>query len=135
MTLQISCNRYKCHDNHYKCHDNHYKCHDNNYKCHDNHNKQQHRSIFQEMISMDTLIVQIMNQAQKLVSADRWRNIIFRNTKVPHYCTTRIVVIIVYYYSCFQGVSLPCWLKNKSAVRQVRPKYCFSKKKQSQWWV
>ena len=29
------------------------------------------RSIFQEMISMDTLIVQIMNQAQKLVSADR----------------------------------------------------------------
>ena len=31
------------------------------------------RSIFQEMISMDTLIVQIMNQAQKLVSADRLR--------------------------------------------------------------
>ena len=30
------------------------------------------RSIFQEMISMDTLIVQIMNQAQKLVSADRF---------------------------------------------------------------
>jgi len=29
------------------------------------------RSIFQEMISMDTLIVQIMNQAQKLVDADR----------------------------------------------------------------
>jgi len=29
------------------------------------------KSIFQEMISMDTLIVQIMNQAQKLVSADR----------------------------------------------------------------
>ena len=29
------------------------------------------RSIFQEMISMDTLIVQIMNQAQKLVNADR----------------------------------------------------------------
>ena len=29
------------------------------------------KSIFQEMISMDTLIVQIMNQAQKLVNADR----------------------------------------------------------------
>ena len=29
------------------------------------------RSIFQEMISMDTLILQIMNQAQKLVNADR----------------------------------------------------------------
>merc|ERR1719167_802346 len=29
------------------------------------------KSIFQEMISMDTLIVQIMNQAQKLVDADR----------------------------------------------------------------
>ena len=29
------------------------------------------RSIFMEMISMDTLIVKIMNFAQKLVSADR----------------------------------------------------------------
>ena len=29
------------------------------------------KSIFQEMISMDTLIVQIMNQVQKLVNADR----------------------------------------------------------------
>ena len=29
------------------------------------------RSIFQEMVSMDTVIVQIMNQAQKLVQADR----------------------------------------------------------------
>ena len=29
------------------------------------------RSIFQEMISMDQLITQIINQAQKLVNADR----------------------------------------------------------------
>ena len=29
------------------------------------------RTIFQEMVSMDTLILQIMNQAQKLVNADR----------------------------------------------------------------
>ena len=29
------------------------------------------RSIFQEIVSMDTLIVHIMNQAQKLVNADR----------------------------------------------------------------
>ena len=29
------------------------------------------RSIFQEMVSMDTLILQMMNQAQKLVKADR----------------------------------------------------------------
>lgn len=29
------------------------------------------RSVFQDIVSMDTLIVQIMNQAQKLVSADR----------------------------------------------------------------
>ena len=29
------------------------------------------RSIFQEIVSMDTLIVHIMNEAQKLVSADR----------------------------------------------------------------
>ena len=29
------------------------------------------RTIFQEMVSMDTLILQMMNQAQKLVKADR----------------------------------------------------------------
>ena len=33
--------------------------------------KELSRSIFQEMVSMDTLILQIMNQAQKLVNADR----------------------------------------------------------------
>ena len=33
--------------------------------------KELFRSIFQEMVSMDTLILQIMNQAQKLVNADR----------------------------------------------------------------
>ena len=29
------------------------------------------RTIFQEMVSMDTLILQMMTQAQKLVNADR----------------------------------------------------------------
>ena len=29
------------------------------------------RTIFQEMVSMDTLILQMMNQVQKLVKADR----------------------------------------------------------------
>ena len=79
------------------------------------------------MISMDTLIVQIMNQAQKLVSADRWRDV----NLVKYHSTAVVVVVVVVaavvvcYYSCFQGFSLPCWLKNKPAVCQVWPKYSF----------
>ena len=58
------------------------------------------RTIFQEMVSMDTLILQMMSQAQKLVNADRASLFLVDNKNSQLYAR-QIFLCDVQCFTCF----------------------------------
>ena len=58
-----------------------------------------HRSIFMEMMSVDTLITQIINQAQKMVGADRASLFLLDNKTNQLYARWRL-----WTYNVFQHI-------------------------------